>query len=31
LSLPATEVDAIRHAAPDAIVTHEECGRILVR
>jgi len=31
LSLPATEVDAIRHAAPDAVVTHEECGRILVR
>jgi predicted nucleic acid-binding Zn-ribbon protein len=31
LSLPATEVDAIRHAAPDAVLTHEECGRILVR
>jgi len=31
LSLPATEVDAIRHAAPDAVVMHEECGRILVR
>jgi predicted nucleic acid-binding Zn-ribbon protein len=31
LSLPATEIDAIRHAAPDAVVTHEECGRILVR
>jgi predicted nucleic acid-binding Zn-ribbon protein len=31
LSLPATEVDAIRHADPDAVVTHEECGRILVR
>jgi predicted nucleic acid-binding Zn-ribbon protein len=31
LSLPATEVDTIRHAAPDAVVTHEECGRILVR
>jgi hypothetical protein len=31
ISLPAMEVDAIRHAAADAIVTHEECGRILVR
>jgi hypothetical protein len=31
LSLPATEVDAVRHAAPDAVVIHEECGRILVR
>ena len=31
LSLPATEVDAIRRAAPDAVVFHEECGRILVR
>lgn len=31
VSLPAMEVDSIRHAAPDAIVTHEECGRILVR
>jgi predicted nucleic acid-binding Zn-ribbon protein len=31
VSLPAVEVDQIRHAAPDAIVTHEECGRILVR
>lgn len=31
VSLPAVEVDTIRHAAPDAIVTHEECGRILVR
>ena len=30
VSLPAVEVDQIRHAAPDAIVTHEECGRILV-
>jgi predicted nucleic acid-binding Zn-ribbon protein len=31
LSLPATELDAIRRADPDAVVTHEECGRILVR
>ncbi|HVM54832.1 MAG TPA: C4-type zinc ribbon domain-containing protein [Acidimicrobiales bacterium] len=31
ISLPAMEVDAIRHAPPDAVVTHEECGRILVR
>jgi predicted nucleic acid-binding Zn-ribbon protein len=31
LSIPATEVDAIRHAAPGAMVFHEECGRILVR
>lgn len=31
LSLPATEVDAVRHAAPDTVVFHEECGRILVR
>ena len=31
ISLPAMEVDAIKHASPDAVVTHEECGRILVR
>jgi uncharacterized protein len=31
LSLPATEVDAIRHAGPGDVVFHEECGRILVR
>ncbi|MGE0795943.1 MAG: zinc ribbon domain-containing protein [Acidimicrobiia bacterium] len=31
LSLPATEVDAIRRAPEGALVTHEECGRILVR
>jgi len=31
VSLPAVEVDVIRHSPPDAIVTHEECGRILVR
>lgn len=30
LGLPATELDAIRHALPGAIVRHEECGRILV-
>ena len=31
VSLPAMEVDAIRHAPEGAVVTHEECGRILVR
>jgi predicted nucleic acid-binding Zn-ribbon protein len=31
LTLPATEVDQIRRQPPDAIVRHEECGRILVR
>jgi predicted nucleic acid-binding Zn-ribbon protein len=31
LSLPATELDAVRHADPNAVVMHEECGRILVR
>ena len=31
LTLPATELDALRHAPPGAIVRHEECGRILVR
>ncbi|MEA3020791.1 MAG: uncharacterized protein QOI47_2315 [Actinomycetota bacterium] len=31
ISLPAMEVDAVRHAPDDAVVTHEECGRILVR
>lgn len=31
VSLPAMEVDAARHAAPDAVVIHEDCGRILVR
>jgi predicted nucleic acid-binding Zn-ribbon protein len=29
--LPAVEVDVIRHSPPDAVVTHEDCGRILVR
>lgn len=31
ISLPAMEVDAVRHAPADVVVTHEECGRILVR
>ena len=31
VSLPAVELDQLRHAPADAIVTHEECGRILVR
>lgn len=31
VSLPAVEVDTIRRAPADAILTHEECGRILVR
>lgn len=31
LSLPATELDAVRHAKPGAVAYHEECGRILVR
>lgn len=31
LALPAIELDAVRHAPADAVVTHEECGRILVR
>jgi predicted nucleic acid-binding Zn-ribbon protein len=31
LSLPATELDAVRRAVPGAVVYHEECGRILVR
>jgi predicted nucleic acid-binding Zn-ribbon protein len=30
LTLPATELDALRHAAPGTVVRHEECGRILV-
>jgi hypothetical protein len=30
LTIPATELDALRHAAPGAVVQHEECGRILV-
>jgi predicted nucleic acid-binding Zn-ribbon protein len=31
VSLPAMEVDAIRHAPPDVVAVHEDCGRILVR
>jgi len=31
VALPAVELDQVRHAAPDAIVVHEDCGRILVR
>lgn len=31
VSLPAMEVDAARHAPADAIIVHEDCGRILVR
>jgi predicted nucleic acid-binding Zn-ribbon protein len=31
LTLPATELDALRHAPPGTVVRHEECGRILVR
>jgi predicted nucleic acid-binding Zn-ribbon protein len=31
LTLPASETDRIRHAPPDALLTCEQCGRILVR
>ena len=31
VALPAMELDQVRHAAADAIVVHEDCGRILVR
>ena len=31
VALPAMELDQVRHAAPDEIVVHEDCGRILVR
>lgn len=31
LSLPATEVDRIRHLPDDALITCDQCGRILVR
>lgn len=31
LTLPAMELDALRHAPPGVVVRHEECGRILVR
>ena len=30
LTLPATELDRLRHAAPDALAFCEQCGRILV-
>ncbi len=31
LELPAVEVDRIRHLPPEAVVTCDQCGRILVR
>lgn len=31
LTLPSMEVDRVRHAPPDAVVTCDQCGRILVR
>jgi uncharacterized protein len=31
LTLPATEVDRIKHAAPDELILCDQCGRILVR
>ncbi len=31
LTLPATEVDRIKREPPDALVTCDQCGRILVR
>lgn len=31
LSLPATELERLRKAPPDAVLTCEQCGRILVR
>lgn len=31
LTLPAVEADTARHAPPDAVLTCEQCGRILVR
>ncbi|MDA8062661.1 MAG: C4-type zinc ribbon domain-containing protein [Actinomycetota bacterium] len=31
LTLPATELDRVRHLPADAVVTCEQCGRILVR
>ena len=31
LTLPAMEVDRIKHASPDAIILCDNCGRILVR
>lgn len=31
LTLPAMEVDRIKHASPDSVITCDNCGRILVR
>jgi predicted nucleic acid-binding Zn-ribbon protein len=31
MKLPATELDAIKHQAPEVIVRCDQCGRILVR
>jgi len=31
VALSAVELDQARHAAVDAIIVHEDCGRILVR
>ena len=31
LTLPSVEIDRIKHLAPDAVVTCDQCGRILVR
>jgi hypothetical protein len=31
LALPAVELDQIRRASPEAVITCEQCGRILVR
>ncbi|MDE3086371.1 MAG: hypothetical protein KGJ77_06360 [Acidobacteriota bacterium] len=31
LTLPAMEVDRIKHAPPEAVITCDNCGRILVR
>ena len=31
LTLPATELDRIRHEPPDALIRCEQCGRVLVR
>ncbi len=31
LALPAMELDRVRKAPPDAVITCEQCGRILVR
>jgi predicted nucleic acid-binding Zn-ribbon protein len=31
LSLPSVEIDRIKHQSPEAVVTCDQCGRILVR